>query len=184
MLGILGKSASGKDTVCNILISDFGYEKVLQYTTRPMRQGEINGVTYYFIHENEFLQRIEDGFFVEWKKYNTVDGDWYYGHSVDDCNNAKENSIIVLPPDRYGIVSAKGYELRSIYLYANISTIKERLKERGDKKEEIERRIKTDNEEFKGIEKNVDKIIYNNEGTKIEEVIKKILLYEKRGLVD
>ena len=65
----------------------------------------------------------------------------------------------------------------SIYLYANNSTIKKRLKKRGDDPKEAERRVSHDNDDFKGIENEVDKIVYNNENDTIDDVIQKILKY-------
>ena len=49
---LMGKSSSGKDTLYRSLRVEFPQLKpVVLYTTRPMREGEINGVDYYFIDE-------------------------------------------------------------------------------------------------------------------------------------
>ena len=53
--------------------------------------------------------------------------------------------------------------------------MKKRLSKRGDDTKEVERRIKSDLEDFKNFESEADKIVYNNDGTDIDEVIKKIL---------
>ena len=63
----------------------------------------------------------------------------------------------------------------SIILYANNETLKKRLEKRGDDKGEAERRLKHDNEDFKGAEYLADKIVYNNDGTNINDVVNKIL---------
>ena len=42
----MGKSASGKDSVYRELMKKFPFEKIIMYTTRPMRQDEKNGVQY------------------------------------------------------------------------------------------------------------------------------------------
>lgn len=65
----------------------------------------------------------------------------------------------------------------TIYIYANNSTIKKRLKKRGDDEKEAQRRIDEDNIDFKGVENMVDKIVYNNNGTYIDDVVNKILKY-------
>ena len=65
----------------------------------------------------------------------------------------------------------------AIYIYANNSTIKKRLKKRGDDEKEAQRRIDEDNIDFKGVENMVDKIVYNNNGTYIDDVVNKILKY-------
>ena len=59
----------------------------------------------------------------------------------------------------------------------NNQTIKKRLIKRGDDLKEAERRVSHDNDDFKGIENEVDKIVYNNDGTNIDDVVQKILKY-------
>ena len=68
-------------------------------------------------------------------------------------------------------------KVKSIYVYSNIKTIRNRLKKRGDKKEEAERRIGHDLIDFKGLENEVDKIVYNNEDDNLDDVVQKILSY-------
>ena len=67
----------------------------------------------------------------------------------------------------------------AIYVYANNKTIRKRLSKRGDKKEESERRIKRDNEEFKGAEFLADRIFYNNDGKDIKVLVDEICKYLK-----
>ena len=62
-------------------------------------------------------------------------------------------------------------------MYANNKTILKRLELRGDDKEEANRRIKTDNEDFKGVVDVVDKIVYNNDRNNIEDIVDNIHNY-------
>ena len=57
MIVLLGKTASGKDTILNELVKKYNYRKMITYTTRPMRKGEIQDKTYHFISDEEFLRR-------------------------------------------------------------------------------------------------------------------------------
>ena len=140
-----------------------------------MRKGEKQDVTYHFISEEDFKQKINEGFFAEWKSYITVDGVWYYGTSLEDLENADDKSVIILTPDGYrDVINKLTRRPISIYLYANNQTIKKRLIKRGDDPKEAERRVSHDNDDFKGIENEVDKIIYNNDGTDINNVMQKI----------
>ena len=177
MIVLIGKTASGKTLIREELIKK-GYSGIITYTSRPIRKCEKQDVTYHFISEDEFKQKIDNNFFAVYKTYDTVFGKWYYGSSLEDLENASEKSIIILTPDEYrdvvGILSKKP---TSIYIYANNSTIKKRLKKRGDNKEEAQRRIEHDNEDFKDVENMVDKIVYNNDGTDINDVVDKILKY-------
>ena len=53
--------------------------------------------------------------------------------------------------------------------------VRKRLSKRGDDPKEVERRIKSDLEDFKNFESEANKIVYNNDGIDIDEVINKIL---------
>ena len=180
ILILMGKSCSGKDKISKELIKNHGYKSIVRYTTRPIRKNEKDGITYHYISKDEFKQKINDGFFAEWKDYSTAQGIWYYGTALEDLDNTDEKFVIILPPDRYkeikGIIHNN---LKSIYVYANNTTIKKRLMLRGDNKEEAKRRLEHDNVDFKGAEMLADKIVYNNDGTDINDVTNKILEFVK-----
>ena len=178
---LAGKSASGKNFVSKKLEKN-GYKCIVTYTTRPKRKGEKQDITYHFISDEEFKQKIDEGFFAEWKSYITNEGVWYYGSSLEDIENAKDNSVIILTPDGYRDIKDKLHNknITCIYLYANNETIKKRLIKRGDNKEEAERRILHDNEDFKGFEKEANRIVYNNYDDNIDIVVNKILQVVKQ----
>lgn len=182
MLVILGKTSSGKDVTLNNLVAKYGYKKIITYTTRPMRHNEQQDVTYHFISEDDFVQRIKNNFFAEWKTYNTEFGLWYYGTALEDLENADDDSVIILTPDGYRDIKNKlSKKPISLYLYADDYTIKKRLIRRGDNPKEAERRLLHDNEDFLGIENEVDKIIFNNFDTDISSVINEILDFVRKG---
>ncbi len=85
MLVIIGPSACGKTQIVNKLISDFGYKKLVTYTTRPMRLNEKQGIDYNFITEEKFKEKINNSFFIEYVKYNNN----YYGTSYSDLSKDK-----------------------------------------------------------------------------------------------
>lgn len=174
---LLGKTSSGKDTICNQLIQK-GYKKLVTYTTRPMRPGEVQDETYHFISKEEFETLISKGFFAEYTSYNTVNGVWYYGSAIDDYESNLD-LIIILNPSGYEQIlkNLNKEDITSFYIYSNIKTIKNRLKKRGDKEEEAKRRIEADMADFKGLEDKVDHIVYNNDRNTILEVVDKILSY-------
>lgn len=177
MLIIMGKSASGKNTVRDILVEKYGFRPIITYTSRPMREGEVSDVTYHYISENDFLQKIESGFFAEWKKYD-VDGEvWYYGTSKKDLENADENTVIILTPDGIRNILNTGITTTVIYLYSNLSTIKMRLQVRKDKNDKAEERIKRDLKDFKNAEVLADRIIYNNFDNNINDVVDNVLFH-------
>ena len=76
---LMGKSASGKDSIFHKLLERTGWKQLIPYTTRPMREGEIEGQEYHFITKEEFLNYIASGEMAEYRVYDTVFGKWYYG---------------------------------------------------------------------------------------------------------
>ena len=95
MLLLVGKMASGKDTLKKELIN-MGMESIVTYTTRPPRPDEINGISYHFISKEEFLQKEKQGFFAETTSYDVATGDtWYYGSALDDLTDDK---VIIVNP--------------------------------------------------------------------------------------
>ncbi len=76
---LMGKSASGKDTIYKRLLNECpGLRPLILYTTRPMRDGESQGMEYYFVSQEE-LKNFEDaGKIIELRKYQTVAGIWSY----------------------------------------------------------------------------------------------------------
>lgn len=175
---LMGKTCSGKTTIINEL-KKYGFHPIVTTTTRPIRENETQDIDYHFLSEAVFLEKVDRNYFAEYKAYNTEYGTWYYGSAREDIENAGNKDIIILTPDGYRDVMKEYPNLhhRLVYIYANNKTIRNRLLKRGDKKEEAERRIKQDYEDFRGVENLADRIIYNNENDKLVEVIAKILNY-------
>lgn len=185
MLVLLGKTASGKNEVVNKLISRYGFHQIVTYTTRPMRDGEIPDVTYHYINEIDFKERITQGFFAEWRSYTTEFGVWYYGTALEDLTKADDKSIIILTPCGYRSLENKLKEKPiAIYLYANDKTIKARLMARGDDEKEAQRRLKQDNIDFKHFENEADRIVYNDNDNDLDEVIEKIISFLRKKQVE
>lgn len=95
---LIGKSAAGKDTVFKELLADreLGLKKIIPYTTRPIREGESNGVEYYFTDEDDFRRLQDAGRVIEDRVYHTRHGLWRY-FTVNDSQLADEslNYIII-----------------------------------------------------------------------------------------
>lgn len=90
ILILCGKSASGKDTILNDFIQDGFVHKIISYTTRPKRTGEVNGVDYNFVTERQFIDMLNEGLFFETRSYNTLQNGysntWYYGSKKIDMD--------------------------------------------------------------------------------------------------
>lgn len=81
---VMGKSSSGKDTVYKKLKEQYKELRlIVPYTTRPIREGEKDGVEYYFVDPEQFRAMKEDGKVIESRSYNTKCGIWTY-FTADD----------------------------------------------------------------------------------------------------
>ena len=138
---ILGKSASGKDYLLNKLCSR-KLKKSVSYTSRPMRDGEVDGVTYNYISKDEFKQMIYDNKFIEYHNFNG----WYYGNTIDDFENSD-----VFIKTVYGLNQLKVYRDRCFIVYIDMprEVREERLLGRSDSNDSIKRRMDADDVDFK-----------------------------------
>lgn len=144
MLVILtGESGSGKSTIANIIEREQpSFSKIVTYTTRPIRKGEINGRDYHFVSDQEFDSLAQKDLFVEQACYR----DWKYG--VPIIRDFYENRVIILTPE--GVRALKKYvsenapnEERNIlvvYLWVDRVSRMKKLLERGDDIDEAYRR--------------------------------------------
>ena len=95
IFSIMGKSASGKDSIYKKILSqnNIGLKKIVLYTTRPMRKGEIDGIEYHFV-DKKYLDAHKD-IIIEERVYKTVYGDWYYATLDDGHIKKNENYLMV-----------------------------------------------------------------------------------------
>ena len=99
---LMGKSASGKDTVYRRLLEEKGLnlKRVIPYTTRPMRAGEKDGDAYFFCSEEEADEAMKEGLVLEMRSYNTVCGVWKYFTENDgqiDLSSGEDYLMIGTP---------------------------------------------------------------------------------------
>lgn len=139
---LVGRAASGKDYLRKIM-EGRGFIYGISYTTRPPREGEIDGRDYYFITKEDFEKGIENNFWYEWVEFNG----WYYGTShkqfKEDCN-----LFIMTPKGISHITPIDRKECTIIYLNISTEKIKERLSNRNMPGDSLERRMHSDEEDF------------------------------------
>lgn len=144
ILIVSGPSGSGKSTLLGRLLKE---ENDLYFsissTTRAPRQGETEGVNYYFINKDEFKKGIDAGEFLEWA---FVHGN-YYGTSLKPVLKAlKEGKIAIFDIDVQGFNIAKSKfaeNITSVFITtASKNELKSRLQNRGtDSAQTIEKRL-------------------------------------------
>lgn len=94
---MIGKSATGKDTVYKkVLEATKKLHTVCSYTTRPIRDGEQEGVEYHFVDVPTFKQMEAEGKVIESRVYHTVYGDWYYFTADDGQIELEKNDYLLI----------------------------------------------------------------------------------------
>ena len=80
LLVIAGPAGSGKSTLCDRLVQeDPGFARVVTTTTRPPREGEIDGVHYHFFAPEDFERKVAAGEFLEWAQVHGATRRRLYG---------------------------------------------------------------------------------------------------------
>ena len=150
LIAICGKSAVGKDTMLQGMIEALSDEKVhevISHTTRPPREGEIDGKNYYFVSRVDFIDKMMQGEMLETAKYR----DWHYGTAIDALDKNKINIGVFNPR---GIESLlKKDDILDVYIVYMLASDKQRLLRSLNREEnpdvaEIVRRYLADEEEW------------------------------------
>lgn len=95
---IMGKSSTGKDTIYKKLMNDgdLSLKRIVPYTTRPIREGEQEGVEYHFTDVNTLNVLKKENKVIECREYHTVYGEWYYFMVKDNqIDLAKDNYLVI-----------------------------------------------------------------------------------------
>lgn len=176
---LLGASGSGKSTIENELATHHGFEKIISYTTRQPRDGEINGKDYYFTENNTFAAMVNTGVLAEYDGYSQGR---LYGTLKSDYMDG--NRVTVLTPNglRQLKQSCKNDDIFTVLVNSSLGTRVKRYIDRCgvdkfsfDDKNEIAARVERDFAMFLGLEKEVDLVVNNDEGTDINEAVAGIL---------
>ena len=138
MLIVIGPSASGKTQIVNELIANYNLNKMVTYTTRPMRVNEIDGKDYHFISKSEFEEKIKNDFFLEYVEYNQN----YYGTAKNDITSDK---VVILEKEglKAYIKNARD-KIKIVYVRCSKPIRRIRMKLRQDLEENINKRLISD----------------------------------------
>lgn len=138
-----GPSGSGKDTLINRWReSRPNVERVIAYTTRNPRPGEITGIDYHFVSEVKFNELASNGHFLEWKQ---VHGNFYATPLTDMERMLEEGKIAILKIDVQGALDAmqKRPDAISVFILPpSMNELEKRIRERKqDTESSIELRL-------------------------------------------
>ena len=178
---VTGKMASGKTTFVNRM-EQLGVHRILTVTTRPKRKTE-KETDYKFVSQETFDFLKQNGMFLETAEYNADFGFCCYGSLRKDYLEHKDPSIIVLTPS--GISEVRKELPRSkykvIFLDYDWPERLDRAIKRGDKQAEINRRFRTDDEDFREFINNKEYDYIINDNNSRYHISTKILKRLKKG---
>ena len=145
---IVGNSGSGKSTIANALIK-LEINKITTYTTRPPRPSEIPGIDYNFISIEDFKKLDENDKFIGTTNYV---GNFYSTLKKDLDKNYLGDEDCVIVVDKKGVKEIKEEYPKSVCIYLECSdeVLKNRMINRNDDPENIEKRLK-ENEDLSPI---------------------------------
>lgn len=186
LIVLTGKTASGKDTLKDILLSKYpNLKKVITTTSRAPRTNEKDDIQYHFLlSRKEFQKGAENGDFIEYVEYG---GNFYGTQKKDIQQYLNQDLLWRIDPSRAGEIrdflkrafpneiSTKLIKnLIVIYITTSDEVVLERLKKRGLSDEEIQKRMVDDKKIWEQNNQNYDYVIENTPG-KLNETVDKIL---------
>ena len=139
---LVGPSAAGKDFIRN-KFREKGFRVDISYTSRPLRDTEIDGIDYHFIGD-EFPYRISQNDFYEYIKH----GEYWYGTGMREWNNSE---VFIMETEGLKHISAEERK-NSLVIFINTPQhirIK-RMKQRGWDNNKMRDRIMIDENKFQG----------------------------------
>lgn len=143
---LIGKSGSGKDTILKEILKHKDFNPVVSMTTRPPREGEVNGKDYFFVDNDTFTKYLLEDKLIE----ATIFNNWAYGTPYSSLSFEKTN-IAVLNPDGVRILKEDNkLDVTVIYIDVSDKTrlIRQLQREENPNIQEILRRYGTDEKDF------------------------------------
>lgn len=138
---IVGRAASGKDYIRKKFEAR-GFRYAVSYTTRPPREGEIDGVDYIFISQEEAQEMIENDDFYEYVEFNG----WIYGTTRDQFD---EDHVFIMTPSGLAHLDEDSRK-KSFVIFIDIDEAvrRERMAIRNMPGDSVDRRIEADRKDF------------------------------------
>jgi len=164
VLVITGQSGAGKGTLIKRLLEEFPELRLaVSATTRARRPGEVEGVHYYFISDEDFDRRLGDGEFLEYHEFPWGQRSGTLYSEIARVN--EEGRICVLELETEGAlrVSERVPNALTVFITAPIEELERRLRERDTESAgEIEERLRVAQEQLQ-VAQRFDRVIENDD---------------------
>ena len=139
LIVISGPSGAGKDTIVeNVINNNSNIWLSVSATSRSIRKGEKEGVNYFYLTKEEFEERIENNYFLEYAKY----ADNYYGTPKEEIIKKLDKGIdVILVIESEGAKKIKELVPEALFIFIMPTTEKELLKRLSGRKTEDKEKI-------------------------------------------
>ena len=178
-----GPSGVGKGTICKKLLENIDLEISVSATTRKPREGEIEGVSYFFVNHDRFEDMIQKGEFLE---HAEVFGNYYGTPKQKVLDKLAWGKDVLLEIDVQGAMQVKENYPENITIFVcppSLATLKHRLAGRGtESAESLNQRIAKALTEIEML-KNYDYYIVNDE---LDDAVKNVksIIYAEHHRID
>lgn len=177
-----GPSGTGKGTICEELLKRRkDIHLSVSMTSREQRNGELVGVTYNYVSEDEFKNKIDNDLMLEWAVYNGK----YYGTPKEKIEEMLNSGCdVLLEIEAQGALQVKSKMPEAIMMFIippSMKALRERLENRGrEKQEEIEQRISAARWEFSQSFKYNNIIVNDNLEACVDEILGLMDTYKRK----
>lgn len=151
IIAICGKAGSGKDTILQRVVAACPQlHEIVSCTTRPMREGEADGINYFYLTGEQFGEKVLRGEMLEATCFN----DWFYGTSYDSLRSDCVNIAVLNPEGIDSIAVHKNIEMVVFYVEAKDKTrlLRQLNRETDPDVYEIIRRFRADELDFEDLD--------------------------------
>ncbi len=148
IIALIGKAGAGKDALMKRILSkcDYKWHEIVSCTTRPPREGEVNGVNYFFLTKEQFGDKMLNHEILEASIFN----DWFYGTEYESLRSDCINIGVFNPDGIYALLDRPDIDLKVYYVRAPAKArlLRQLNREDNPNVDEIVRRYTADEKDF------------------------------------
>ena len=178
---ISGFGGAGKDTIARAVLDSTDLEKLVTYTTREPRDGEVGGVDYHFVSEEDFVHKSYQNCWLECRKYNFIGKSDIVRYATPKYSDYSKAYLSWGSVDQAIKIKQRNSDPDMYWIHIQVSP-RERLSRMLERATsdtmviEACRRLYQDHMDFKEVESDFDPdLIVENENGKLDETISTVL---------